>query len=77
MKLNQKLTKSIIRTRLIQAIYTREQYLCKNLGIKVGGGCLPEGGVFSGTYSIFICHLANYLKYVVLSHEVYRYHDHD
>ena len=36
--------------RSIRGIYTREKYLCKNLGVKEGGGRLLEGGVFSGTY---------------------------
>ena len=36
----------------IQSIYTREKYLCKNLGVKEGGGHFFEGGVFLGTYSI-------------------------
>ena len=35
-------------------VYTREKYLCKNLGVKEGGGHLLEGGVFSGTYGICV-----------------------
>ena len=27
-----------------------KKYLCKKLGVKEGGGCLLEGGVFSGAY---------------------------
>ena len=45
-----KLTKSMPRRRSIWGIYTREKYLCKNLGVKEGGGRLLEGGMFSGTY---------------------------
>ena len=26
------------------------KYLCQNMGVKEGGGCLLEGGVVSGTY---------------------------
>ena len=29
-----------------------EKYLCKNLGVKEGGGRLLEGGIFSGAYGI-------------------------
>ena len=33
--------------------FTRgEKYLCRNLGVKEGGGCLLKGGIFSGTYGI-------------------------
>ena len=32
----------------------KKKYLCKNLGIKEGGGCLPERGVFSGTYDMLL-----------------------
>ena len=31
-------------------VYTREKQLCKNLGVKEGGGHLLKGGVFSGAY---------------------------
>ena len=34
----------------------RENYLCKNLGVKEGGGRLVEGGVFLGAYGIYIWH---------------------
>ena len=34
------------------ARYGGEKYLCKNLGVKGGGGHLLEGGVFSGAYGI-------------------------
>ena len=33
-------------------VYTGEIYLCKNLGVKVGRGCLLEGDIFSGIYSL-------------------------
>ena len=61
----QKLTKSIIRRRLIQGVYTREKYLCKNLWVKEGGGRLLKGGVFSGTYSIshITAQVFNHLQY--------------
>ena len=54
-KLNQKLTQSIVRRHSIHGVYTREKYLCKNLGLKEGGGHLPEGCAFSGTYCMCMC----------------------
>ena len=32
----------------------RKNYLCKNLGIKKGGGSLLKGAVFSGTHGIIL-----------------------
>ena len=47
MELNQKLSKkSMLRRHLIWGVY-----ICKNLEVKAGGGCLLEGGIFLGTYS--------------------------
>ena len=36
----------------MQGVYTRKKYLCKNSGIKEGGGRLLEGGIFLGAYGI-------------------------
>ena len=33
-------------------VYAGEIYLCKNLEVKVGGGRLLKGDIFSGTYSV-------------------------
>ena len=61
----QKLTKSIVRRHSIQGVYTREKYLCKNLGVKEGEGRLLKGGVFSGTCCIshMIAQVFNHLQY--------------
>ena len=48
-ELNQILTKNPENAQY-RGAYIGEKYLCKNLGVKEGGGCLLEGGVFSGTY---------------------------
>ena len=53
MELNQKLA----NRHSIQGVYIREKYLCKNLGVKEGGGCLFEGCVFSRTYGNITCYL--------------------
>ena len=42
MKLNQKLTK------MFDTAWEKD--LCKNLGVKEGGKCLLNGGIFSRTY---------------------------
>ena len=36
----------------LQGVYMGGKYLCKNLGVKEGGGRLLEGGVFLEVYSI-------------------------
>ena len=46
MELSQNNTKSMARRRWIQAVYTWEDYLCRNLGDEEGGGYLLKGGVF-------------------------------
>ena len=46
-ELNQKLAKSIPSRCLLQRVYTRKICLCKKMGVKEGGWCLLEGGVFS------------------------------
>ena len=51
MELNQKLTKHSQKTLDTGRLHG-EKYLCKNLGVKEGGGCLLEGGVFLGAYGI-------------------------
>ena len=35
-------------------IYTRKKYPCKNFRVKEGGGYLIKGGIFSGTFGIYI-----------------------
>ena len=37
---------------MIQGDYMGGKYLCKNFGVKEGGGHLLEGGVFLGAYGI-------------------------
>ena len=48
-----------------RAIARGKKNLCKNLMVKEGGGCLLEGAVFSGTYSIshITAQIFNYLQY--------------
>ena len=60
----QKLTKSIIRRRSIQGVNTgclhKGKYLCKNLGVKEGGGHVGREGVCSkGVYfrELAVCHM--------------------
>ena len=48
-KLNQKLTKHSQKTLDTGRLHGGK-YLCKNLGVKEGGGHLLEGGVFSEAY---------------------------
>ena len=50
--LNEKCTKGMPRSCLIQGVYTRGKYLCKNsyLGVKERGGHLLDVGIFSETY---------------------------
>ena len=48
-ELNQKLTKHS-RNMLDTGCLHSEKLLCKNLGVKDGGECLLEGGLFSGTH---------------------------
>ena len=50
-ELNQNPTKYSRKTLDMGCLHG-EKYQCKNLGIKEGGGCLLEGGVFSGAYSV-------------------------
>ena len=45
-ELNQMLTKSMPRRRSIRGIYTRENTLCKNLGVKEGEGVCSKGVYF-------------------------------
>ena len=53
MELNQKLTKHSQKMLNTGRLHRGNiAYLCKNLGFKEGGGCLLEGGVFSGIYGI-------------------------
>ena len=51
-KLNQQLTKSMSRRCSIRGIYTSKKHLCRNLGIREGGGDLLKGDIFSETYGI-------------------------
>ena len=48
-ELNQKLTKHSQKMLDTGCLHGGKN-LCKNLGVKEGGGCLLEGGVFSGAY---------------------------
>ena len=58
-ELTQKLTKSMPRRRSIRVIYTREKYLCTNLGVKEEGGHLLEGGLFFWVYTRSVCYMNN------------------
>ena len=40
--------------KLNMSIYIREKYLCKNFGVKEGGGRLFKGAYFRGP-SVFAC----------------------
>ena len=59
-ELNQKLTKHSQKT-LDTGCLHGGKYLCKNLGVKEGGGRLLEGGIFSGAYGNLKVHHC-YLK---------------
>ena len=52
MELDQKLTKHSQKMLDAGRLHEEKKYLCKNLGVKEGGGRLLEGDVFSGAYSI-------------------------
>ena len=55
---DQKLIESTPRRHLLQDVETSENYLCKNLVGKEGGGCLLKEGILSrayGKYNEFAC----------------------
>ena len=52
-ELNQKLTKHSQKTLDTGRLH-EGKYLCKNLGVKEGGGRSLEGGVFWGAYGTYL-----------------------
>ena len=68
----QKLTKSMPRRRSIQGVYTREKYLCKNLGVEEGGGHLLKGSIFREltVYIYCICRVARFQLSTTISRTV-------
>ena len=45
-ELSQKVTRSVPKGCSLQGVYTREKDLCKNLGVKEGGGVCSKGANF-------------------------------
>ena len=50
------------RIHLIRGVYTRENTLCKNLGVKKERGCLLEGDIFLGTYGMQVTKRTSYMR---------------
>ena len=76
MELNQKLTKHSQKTLDMGRLHGGK-YLCTNLGVKEGGGHLLEGGVFLGTYGMWMkftfCHFfLSFRDVCLLQQEVHR-----
>ena len=61
---------TIARRPSIQGAHMREKYLCKNLGVKEGGGHLPQGDIFSGTYGTnFVNGISHHKQLILYSHQ--------